>query len=214
MRRITLLSGVMLLALIAGGSLLPGSQGSFAGHMLAHMGIVAMAAPLLAVGLSERRIHRSVAALLFAPATPLIASLVELVVVWTWHTPILRAFARTNVIALLLEQATFLAAGLFLWLTSVGQCGGRERATPPTGVFALLLTSVHMTLMGVLLALSPRPLYGTGFVVCFGAPISPQQDQVLGGIIMLATGAVVYLAGGLVLLARLLAPDNQRKAEG
>ncbi|MCA1406970.1 cytochrome c oxidase assembly protein [Ensifer sp. IC3342] len=212
MRRIALLSGVTILALISGGSLLPGSQGSFAAHMLAHMGIVAIAAPLVAVGLGEPRIPRSAAALLFAPATPLIASFVEFVVVWTWHAPMLRALARTSLAALLLEQATFFAAGLFLWLTSLGQSDGKPRAAP-SGAFALLLTSVHMTLMGVLLALSPRPLYGTDPVVCFGNPVSAQQDQVLGGIIMLAIGAVVYLAGSLALLARLLAGDR-REAEG
>ncbi|MCA1439535.1 cytochrome c oxidase assembly protein [Ensifer sp. IC4062] len=213
MRPIALLSGIALLALISGGSLLLGSQDSFAVHMLAHMGIVAIAAPLIAVGLGELRIHRSAAALLFAPATPLIASFVEFVVVWTWHMPILRALARTNVATLLLEQATFLAAGLFLWLSSIGQPDGRKRAAP-SGAFALLLTSVHMTLMGVLLALSPRPLYGTDLVVCFGNLVSAQQDQVVGGIIMLAIGAVVYLVGGLALLGRLLAPGDQRGAEG
>ncbi|MDK1389160.1 cytochrome c oxidase assembly protein [Sinorhizobium sp. 8-89] len=213
MRRLALLSGMALLALILTGSLLPGSQGSFTAHMLAHMGIVAIAAPLIAMGLSTLRIHRSAAALLFAPATPLIASFVEFVVVWTWHAPILRALARTDVAALLLEQATFLAAGLFLWLSCIGQYGGRDQAAL-SGAFALLLTSVHMTLMGVLLALSPRPLYGRGSVVCFGNPLSAEQDQVLGGVIMLAVGAVVYLTGGVTLLARLLAPGHQRKAEG
>lgn len=211
MRRTALLSGVTILALISGGSLLPGSQGSLAIHMLAHMGIVAIAAPMMAVGLGEVRINRSAAAFLFAPATPLIASFVEFVVVWTWHAPILRALASTNVAALLLEQAIFLAAGLFLWLASLGQSGDKRAA--PSGALALLLTSVHMTLMGVLLALSPRPLYGTDPVVCFGNPVSAQQDQVLGGIIMLAIGAVVYLSGGLALLARLLAGDK-REAEG
>ncbi|MDK1490822.1 cytochrome c oxidase assembly protein [Sinorhizobium sp. 7-81] len=214
MRRLALLSGMALLALIVTGSLLPDSQGSFTTHMLAHMGIVAIAAPLIAMGLSTLRIHRSAAALLFAPATPLIASFVEFVVVWTWHAPILRALARTDVAAFLLEQATFLAAGLFLWLSCLGQYGGRDQAAAASGAFALLLTSVHMTLMGVLLALSPRPLYGRGPVVCFGNPLSAEQDQVLGGVIMLAVGAVVYLAGGVTLLARLLAPGHQRKAEG
>jgi putative membrane protein len=60
-------------------------------------------------------------------------------------------------------------------------------------VVALLLTSMHMTLLGALLALAPRPLYHR-------APASMPSaldDQHLGGAIMLLVGGLAYLAGGL-----------------
>ena len=47
-------------------------------------------------------------------------------------------------------------------------------------------------------------LYGAGDVTCFGIDLDSGQDQQFGGILMLLVGAVVYLAGGLVLVARLL----------
>jgi putative membrane protein len=61
---------------------------------------------------------------------------------------------------------------------------------------------MHMTLLGALLALPPRPLYGS-------AGHGPGQpaglaDQQQGGAIMLAAGALSYLVGGLVLAAELL----------
>jgi putative membrane protein len=62
-----------------------------------------------------------------------------------------------------------------------------------------------MTLLGALLSLAPRPLYGLGDVTCFGLVLGAGQDQALGGVIMLMIGAAVYLAGGVFLLARLLA---------
>ena len=58
------------------------------------------------------------------------------------------------------------------------------------------MTSIHMTLLGALLSLAPRPLYGEGDVTC-------------GGILMLIVGAAVYLAGGIVLVARLLETSVQ-----
>jgi putative membrane protein len=69
------------------------------------------------------------------------------------------------------------------------------------GVVGLLLTSMHMTLLGALLALPPRPLYQHpgGF-----AGFTPLQDQHLGGAIMLLGGGVSYLLGGLGLTAALL----------
>ena len=59
---------------------------------------------------------------------------------------------------------------------------------------ALLLTSMHMTLFGALLALTPRPLYD--HAGHFASP-APLEDQHLGGAIMLLVGGLSYLAGGL-----------------
>ena len=61
-----------------------------------------------------------------------------------------------------------------------------------------------MTLLGVLLALASRPLYGGHGDVPTLSGLSPLQDQHLGGVLMLVFGGVSYLAGALVLLAGLL----------
>lgn len=212
MRRACLAIGVAVLALVWLGPLLGEWRDSFAAHMLAHMGVVAIAAPLLAIGLSDywRRVASSLArenqpsSLLFT--LPVLASLVELVVVWFWHAPSMRALAETSTAATVAEQASFLAAGLFLWTTCLAD-GRRSGTGGGAGAFGLLLTSVHMTLLGALLALSPRPLYGAGEVTCFGVTLSAGQDQQIGGVLMLMIGAAVYLAGGVALLARLLAAD-------
>ena len=205
MRRAALILGLLTLALIWAGPLLAAWRGSFTAHMLAHMGVVAIAAPLIAIGLAPSLGRRLPSA---PPAAPLlslalIASLVELVVVWGWHAPAARLWAERSAFATVLEQASFLLAGLFLWLTAIGPRG--TPAQDASGAFALLLTSVHMTLLGALLSLAPRPLYGLGEVTCFGIVLGAGEDQALGGVIMLMIGAAVYLAGGVFLLARLLA---------
>jgi putative membrane protein len=69
------------------------------------------------------------------------------------------------------------------------------------GIVGLLLTAMHMTLLGALLALAPRPLYAHLEGV---SRLTPLEDQHLGGAIMLLTGGVAYLAGGLWLTAGLL----------
>jgi putative membrane protein len=69
---------------------------------------------------------------------------------------------------------------------------------------------MHMTLLGALLALAPRSLYG--HVHHFPWGLTQVEDQNLGGVVMLALGGAVYLLGGLVLMARLLnaAPERAR----
>jgi putative membrane protein len=205
MRRLCLLLGLLCLALIWLGPLLSAWRLSFASHMLAHMGVVAIAAPLIGIGLAPYVSPR-----LRLPALPLIASLLELIVVWGWHAPWLRALAERSLLVTSLEQASFLGAGLLLWTSCLGAAERSESRA--AGIGGLLLTSVHMTLLGTLLALSPRPLYGEGQVTCFGLVLDAQRDQEIGGVIMLLIGGAVYLAGGLSLLWRLLAGAPAGKA--
>lgn len=206
MRRLALAAGIAALALIWLGPLLDGWRQSFSAHMLAHMGVIAIAAPLIALGLPARwRPGPST-----RPAVPVLASLLELAAVWGWHAPALRAAAEASVAVTVAEQATFLTVGLLLWSTSLTASGGRNGAAAGAG--ALLLTSIHMTLLGALLALSPRPLYGADEVTCFGTVLSAAQDQQLGGVIMLLVGAAVYLAGGVYLVARLLAGGEAQES--
>ena len=60
---------------------------------------------------------------------------------------------------------------------------------------------MHMTLLGALLALTPRPLYAHAGG---SRGLTPLEDQHLGGAIMLLVGGLSYLAGGLWLTAGLL----------
>ena len=161
--------------------------GPFAAHMLRHLLLVAVAAPLLALAVMRRRPAWGGSLGRICP--PLLASALEFVVVWGWHAPALHHAARAASLPLLVEQALFLGSGLLLWVTAL--------ARPAAGIVALLVTAGHMTLLGVLLALSPRSLFAGGHMT---------HDQELGGVLMLAIGGIAYLAGGLALLARLLGP--------
>jgi putative membrane protein len=184
MRALPLLTGLAVLALVWGGPLLGADRASFAAHMIAHMGVVAIAAPLLAIGLP------GIPVLVGAPA----ATLLEFVLVWGWHAPALRAAAEGSALVTAAEQVSFLVAGFLLW-TACLRAG-------IFGAVGLLFTSMHMTLLGALLALAPRPLYGMASVSCLGLTLGPAADQSLGGTVMLAVGAAVYLGGGLALVAR------------
>jgi putative membrane protein len=204
MKRTALIAGLAALVLIWAGPLLSVWRESFAAHMLAHMGVVAIASPLIAIGMSDR-----IAAV--RPSSVIIASLVELIVVWGWQMPDARLWVTTSGFATILEQAMFPEAGLFLWVTALAAADG-SAARSASGAFALLLTSIHMTLLGALLALASRPLYGVGEVTCFGLVLDVGQDQALGGVVMLMVGAAAYLAGGLFLLSRLLSGGQERRA--
>jgi putative membrane protein len=169
---------------------------SFAAHMTMHIAVVAVAAPLLALAMAGtvvdpvRVIPRIVA--------PILASMIELVIVWAWHVPALHQAARHEGGAFALEQTSFMLAGLLLWIAAIGGDAEQRRLRAGGGIVALLFTSMHMTLLGALFALAGRPLFQ------HEAPasgLSPLVDQQLGGVIMLLVGGASYLLGGLWLTA-------------
>jgi putative membrane protein len=190
--------GIVLLALLWLGPLPRLAQQSFAAHMLMHMGVVAIAAPVLAIGIGGARFDpvRQIPRLF----SPIPASVLELVVVWAWHAPALHHAARHRGAVLVIEQGMFLLSGLLVWMAAFGgERSGSNRSA--VGIVALLLTATHMTLLGALLALTPRPLYAHSQGL---ASLSALDDQHLGGAIMLLIGGASYLAGGLGLTLRLL----------
>ena len=225
MRPVLLALGTLALAALWLGPLPSLARRAFSAHMTMHMGVVAVAAPLLALGVAcspfdpVRKAPR-----LFVPVP---ASVLELAVVWAWHAPVLHRAARHDAAGLAAEQGTFLLSGLLVWLSAFGGGPARGGNRTGAGVLGLLLTSMHMTLLGALLALTPRPLYrhdddlgdfaslgDPGFVAALcrfpGFPVdrpfglTPLEDQHLGGAIMLLVGGASYLLGGLWLTAGLL----------
>lgn len=187
----TLLLGAAALAALWLGPLPRLAAESFTAHMTLHMGVVAVAAPLLALGLAGGSFDPVRRAPEFFPPVPL--SLVELAVVWAFHAPALHHAARHGAAGFAAEQGAFLVSGLLVWLSAFGGDPARSRARAGAGVAALLLTSTHMTLLGALLALAPRALYAHAL-----------EDQQFGGAVMLAVGGAAYLWGGLKLMSRLV----------
>jgi putative membrane protein len=170
----------------------------FTVHMARHLLVVAAAPPLLALGLRQAGWQTPPRCAWLLSPIPL--TLLELLVVWGWHAPLLHAAARVSGLWFVLEQASFFAAGALLWLAVL--TSGRERRA--LGILALLLTSMHMTLLGLLLALAPRALYAVDETTFCVTAASALADQQRGGILMLIVGGTVYLAGGLALLKGLL----------
>lgn len=205
-QRVMLACGLLVLACAWLGPLPRMVPQYFAAHMAMHVAVVALAAPLIAIAIGGQRCD---------PARrwprlfhPLAASVVELIVIWGWHAPLLHHLSRHHGWALALEQSSFLAVSLLLWLSAFGGDPLRRAERSAAGVAGLLMTSMHMTLLGVLLALAPRALYDH-------VPANA-DDQQWGGILMLAGGGISYLAGGLLLLLQILDPrrDSSPAAPG
>ncbi|MEI4473973.1 cytochrome c oxidase assembly protein [Frigidibacter sp. MR17.24] len=169
----------------------------FAAHMLRHMGLVAVAAPLIV--LAAPALARALA------MSPLVAAGVEFVLVWAWHLPGLHGGAYRVAGLFVLEQAMFLVAGLLVWAGCLQAARSGAAGDALAGAGGLLLTSMHMVLLGAVLTLAPRDVYAAA---CGTVP--DPAGQALGGMLMLAIGSPVYLLAGVALAARALRLEEAR----
>ncbi|UCJ14823.1 cytochrome c oxidase assembly protein [Pseudomonas sp. MM211] len=193
-----LLLGFVVLAACWLGPLPAMSRTAFSAHMLLHLGVVALAAPLLAIGLARSGLR--VDNLRHIGTWTFLVFFAEMLVVWGWHAPLLHEAAALNVWAFVAQQASFLAVGLGVWLLGFAS---QSRRGVAAAMFGFFLTFAHMTMLGVMLIMAPKLIYPAE--LCLGAfGFEQLDDQRFGGILMAAWSGVVYLGGAVALGARLL----------
>jgi len=165
-------------------------------HMLQHLLLVYLAAPLLVVAapllLPEHALRRSGIGWL---PSPLGAFGLSTAVLWLWHFPVLYELALDDDVVHAVEHLTFLGAfGLYWWvLTNPGSGNGRR-------TLYLLAGATQAMLLGGLIMLSDGVLYTHYLHAPYAGSLSSLADQQLGGALMLLPGPVVYgLAAALVL---------------
>lgn len=201
----------------------------FAAHMVQHLLLVLIAAPLLALS-------APVPALLWAPPAgarralarlwrrarrlraaghalthPLAAWTLATVTLWAWHLPSLYDAAVRLEAVHSLEHASFLASALLFWWALVRPAGPFRRARGAALLY-LFAAAVQSATLGALLALTSRPWYAAHLATAQPWGLSPLEDQHLGGAIMWMPAGVVYLvalAGALVAWLR----DVERRVE-
>lgn len=172
------------------------AAGGFTWHMALHLLNVTAIAPLAAFAVRHGIPLR-------API-PLLAAFAEFVVVWAWHAPAAHAFARDGTAGFLLEQASFVAGAWLLWASVADAVERQDRGAIGQSVLALLLTSMHMTLLGAVLALAARNPYRADLCGSAATGLAPLADLQLGGALMLGVAATVYLVAALRIARRLL----------
>ncbi len=175
----------------------------FAAQAALHVTLVSIAAPLLALSMAGSR---------FDPVgwwprglSPLGLSLIQAGVVWAWHTPMAQGVVRAEPGLFWMEQATVFLASALLWVSVLGGDKTTRYERVGAGIIALLMTSVHMTLLGCLSMITSSPYVGA-------EAVSSLADQKLGAMLILAGAAVVYSVAGALLLAGLLRPQEAASA--
>lgn len=188
-------AGVVVLAVVWLGPLAAASHVAFSAHMLLHLAVMLVGAPLLAGFVGPRL--PGPAGFAEAMGWYLPAGAVEMLTVLGWHIPLLHDAAARSPPIFAVEQLNFLVAAGALWTCLF--TARRPGAALAAAVVAALTFS-HMSMFGLLLALVPHLIYDPSF--CQGwAGLDRLDDQHLGGALM-AGGGLVYLAVAVALFGR------------
>lgn len=164
------------------------AETSTAAHMVQHMLIMVVIAPLWVLCRPLPQLNANGGKLLrwiWRPGLrlaqhPMYASYIHGGIIWFWHLPVFYMLAVENVWWHAFEHACFLlSAGVFWW--SVLRV---NKARAPWALAALLFTVMHTGFLGALLTFSQAPLYGEA---------RDLQDQQLAGLIMWVGAAAPYL---------------------
>jgi putative membrane protein len=186
---LSLATGLAVLTALWLGPLVPMSRTAFSPHMMLHLGVIVVASPLIAGGLA----HYVLGPKSFTDALSwcLLAALFEMVAVWGWHIPRFHDAAGRSTFLFVIEQASFLLAGVGLWTAALA---AHSRRNAGAAAIALFLTFTHMTMFGLVLTLAPRLIYDPD--LCRGAfGLDRLDDQHFGGILMAVGGGLPYLVG-------------------
>jgi putative membrane protein len=185
----------------------------FSVHMVQHMLLMVVAAPLLLLGAPVRpllrgmprswrlRVVRPIArtpfvrALLHLLRQPLVAGALYVGGLYAWHVPALYDAALRDESLHAAEHVWFLATALLFWSCVIDPEPFRATLPYPARIpFLLLAGAGQNTILGGLLAFSTRLLYTAyeGRPERYG--FDPVVDQRVGGAVMWVPGDLIFLA--------------------
>ena len=192
--RVLIAEALALIAVFAAISTLP--AGMLTAHMLAHIVVMTLLAPVAALALlgfnkrRNRRLYAPLAAWL-APAT-----LLQLALFSAMHAPLLISNAMHAPQLRPLLTLLLFAVALLFWMSVIASA----RSGRASSIAALLLTGKVLCLLAALMVFSDRVVFGHGILL---------PDQHAAGLAMLIACPLAYVGASVVIVAKWLSAMSQ-----
>ena len=195
------------------------AESRFSSHMIQHLLLVMVAAPLVLLGNPlplvlwglPRPLRGRIAAATLRPATTVRRALVALsslpvagvlyvVTVWGWHLPALYDAAAEHELVHVVEHAMLLGTALLFWWPVIRPAPRlRPPAHPGLLIVYLVAATAQNTALGMALTVPDRAFYPHYVSAAATLGISAVDDQAFGGGLMWSMGHM-YLLPILVIL--------------
>jgi putative membrane protein len=188
----------------------------FSIHMVQHMLLMMVAPPLILLGIagarpSPRERHTTIRTVWWAITRPWPAVIIFNAVLLLWHIPSLYDTTLTTVPVHIVEHLSFIGVGIIVWWPVVDPIRDAQTVTvsPLTKIAALSIAGIPPTVLGIIFALAPAPLYSFYEQAPRLWGISALTDQQYGGVIMLGVGNIVYFIAIIVVFMRLFSDPGK-----
>lgn len=176
-------------------------------HMVQHMTIMTVAAPLVALGAAGlllglslpptgrvvlSRARRFVRSIVGRPDKSLVGCwMVYALAIWTWHFPMFYESALRNLLIHDLQHLSFFLAAMLFWQPIVDSFF-RPKHNKGAAVFYLFTTTLHATILGVFMTVAPTAWYPHYEGITELWNLSVLEDQQLAGLIMWMPACAAY----------------------
>jgi putative membrane protein len=185
-------------------------------HMLQHIILIVVAAPLLVAGgvlatmmlglpsSVRRAAHRAAWSTGAGPVVrtlrrPGTAWLLHVGALWLWHSAALYEAALGSHWLHGLEHVSFLATALLFWSVALLPQPS-PRVFPGVAMLLVFTMALQSVILSALLTFSPTPWYGSYGESARAWGLDPLADQQLAGVMMWVPGGLVYVGIALLLV--------------
>jgi putative membrane protein len=187
-------------------------------HMVQHMTIMSVSAPLFILGAPglivlwalPARWRQRFARLRHRIDTwhspwywlwqPLLMFSLFAATLWIWHLPVLYQAALRNERLHDFQHLMFFVTACLFWRVLIDPLA-HLRLSYGVGVLYLFLTSLHATVLGVFMALAPRVWYSDYMGRTDAYNLTALEDQQLAGLIMWMPACMIYAVAAAVIFA-------------
>lgn len=221
-RLASFLTGLTILWVAIGSSLDGFADAMLSAHMVEHLILMSVVPPLLLYGWPVVPMLRGVPSGLrdavVSPlirssalrrigrwlATPLVAWLAMNLTFLGWHIPAAYDFALEHENWHAVEHLCFLGTSLLFWWCILRPWPAEPHRRNWGILIYLISADVVNTLLSAFLAFCGRPVYPYYLSHSNPFQIAPEEDQVLGAVVMWVLGSLVFLVPAMVIAYRLV----------
>lgn len=182
-------------------------------HMVKHLLLMTVAAPLLLAGSPALLIRRALPPWLEpALARPWLCWLAGTTVVIGWHLPAAFQLGMSSHWIHTLEDSSFLLAGLLFWWPVMQPSSSTIKSPRWSMALYLFLATLPCDVLSAFLVFCNRVVYHTYLPATQMFNLSPLQDQECAGALMWVWVTFAYLIPAVVITILILSPSNENSS--
>jgi putative membrane protein len=163
----------------------------FAAHMLQHLLLIVIAAPLLALAWPHR-------------PPPVYAWLAFVAIFLLWHWPIAFRWADRTAITRLIEFASILAAATIFWMAAF------HVLAPGAAALYVVTAALATDFPGVIMIFAPTAICTMPGERAAAWHLTPLADQQLAGLLMWVPANLIFFSIAIALIARWFSVPSQK----